>query len=225
MESLDFVGAAGPADASPGWLAERVREGSADLYGVARPLVPPRPIPVFWIFVLRLLAALWAADIMDEKKPLLLALPSMPSTGGVSGLVRMLESLLGPMEAEAEVLLLWVFRTREAGGSSAAVALLGTCQVAVPFWGVPLSDRGSWMGVGGVLTISGPIANGDLSGGSARFSASFAVRGRLGEGATLAAVGGSMVDRPAGVPVLVAAAAEASRGLLLGLVRPVSVGS
>lgn len=61
------------------------------------------------MFVLKFVAALWAAENMDEKKLVPVALPGSgpPSSAvGDKGDAEMLESLLGPTAAEADVLLL-----------------------------------------------------------------------------------------------------------------------
>lgn len=170
--------------------------------------------------MLRLLAAFWAADITDEKKPVF-ALAT--STGGVNGFVVTLESLLGPMVVEAEELLLWAFTMREAGEPSAAA--LGVLQVAALLSRMPPSAKGGWVGDGGVLTIAGaPLSKlgGGVKGGRALFSTSVVIRDRPLGGATLAAVGGSIVGRSAGGSVAVAA--EECRGLSLESGRMVMAG-
>lgn len=116
--------------------------------------------------VLKLLAALWAAESIDEKKPELgLAGTSEPSIGGVRGLAASLERRLGTMVAEAEVLRLWVEpRDREGGVPSAGEDVF---QVDAP--SSPADGR---VGVGGVLTMAGdevPMAGGRVRGSTLDF--------------------------------------------------------
>lgn len=62
---------------------------------------PDGPMLVFWILVLNVFAAFWAADIIDEKNPdVALGGRGTFSDVGVSGAGVMLESLLGPIFPE-----------------------------------------------------------------------------------------------------------------------------
>jgi hypothetical protein len=65
-----------------------------------------------------------------------------------------LESLLGPIEAEAEVLRLCVFSLREAGELSGFDPWLTGCHVATVRLRNRPSDCGSF-GLGGVFTMDG----------------------------------------------------------------------
>jgi hypothetical protein len=68
--------------------------------------------PIFRLVLLKELAALWAAEIIDEKKPpegfwFAVGVGSPLSWVGVKGADTMLESLLGPMFCEFDRLLLF----------------------------------------------------------------------------------------------------------------------
>jgi hypothetical protein len=88
-------------------------------------------IPVFWMLALRLVAAFCAAENMDERK-LVPAFesdaPSLPSVDRDRDEGVKLDDLLGPIAAEADVLLLCVLMFRaddwpsvpEPGSSSGA---------------------------------------------------------------------------------------------------------
>lgn len=80
------------------------------------------------MLLLKLLAAFWAAENMDEKKldPELLLPGIGSSVVGVKGNEKTLESLLGPTAADADELLLWTDQAREEGGPSAIGAGLET---------------------------------------------------------------------------------------------------
>jgi hypothetical protein len=105
---------------------------------------------------LRLLAAVCAADSIDEKK-LELVWPnvaSVPSGGGVSA-VTLDESLLGPIVAEADELRLCWF-TLLAIGDPVATEKVGSFHVVALFSREAVSGSGC-TGLGGVLTIAGAL--------------------------------------------------------------------
>lgn len=151
------------------------------------------------MLVLMLLAALWAADIMDEKNPVLFDAPSLPSRGGVRGAEVAFESLLGASAAEAEELLLCDFNAQEEGEPSKLGIALGILQ-AEAFLSCEARSDGS-VGVGGVFTIAGAFLSGfdgGVRGVRVRELSSDKTRDRLSGDATLAAVGGSMEDGSTG---------------------------
>jgi hypothetical protein len=83
------------------------------LFKLVRLLFAPNVLmPVPWILVLKFVAALWAAEIIDEKKPEpALAVPGVTSplsAVGVRGGADTLESLLGPIVLEADLARRWV---------------------------------------------------------------------------------------------------------------------
>jgi hypothetical protein len=84
---------------------------------------PKLPMLVPWILELKFVAALCAAEIIDEKKlepglPLPPGVTSPLSAVGVSGGAVTLESLLGPMVLEADLARRWVLISWRAGEPS-----------------------------------------------------------------------------------------------------------
>lgn len=157
---------------------------------------PPRPTPEFCIFVLRLLAAFWAAESTDEKNPVAALLVSLRSSGGVSWLEATEENLLfNGAVAEADLLLLWGAKVREAGSSADEVK--PNAFQPKPLWGASWRvGDGCCTGVGGVLMMAGdelPTFAGSVSEGRAPWSGRPVVRERMPEGATaLAGVCGAV---------------------------------
>lgn len=145
---------------SEGAIEVRLEEGEICAFTGVEVLLLLGPIlmPEFWIFVLKLLAAFWAAENIDEKKPDAfggpLAVDSRPSTGGERGADVMCDSLLGPWLTEPDLDRRCALIFREGGLPSEDRGGLE------PRQGAFQSDakaRAVWAstGVGGVFTIAG----------------------------------------------------------------------
>ena len=108
---------------------------------------------VLLIVLLRLLVAVWAADIMEEKKPAAEGVVGPFSGMGDRGAAVMLDSLLGPALADPALDLRVIMLL---GGDDALdlVVAAATGESAEGAGGWEVECLGS-VGVGGVLTMTG----------------------------------------------------------------------
>lgn len=118
---------------------------------------------VFWIVLLRDVAAFCAAEKTDEKKPPpgagVPGLLAGPVSGmGVKGAFVMFESLLGPILPDPDLPLLWAIMLPWAAPPIVSVEAFAAASTTVcePGPGEECAKGALWsVGVGGVLTMTG----------------------------------------------------------------------
>lgn len=143
--------------------------------------------------LLKEVAAFCAAETMEEKNPVALGVLS-PSSVGVKGAAVMLESLLGIIAADPDLLLRCTFIIKEVGLPSTLARGLPPL-LGVLFSGdAPTTEVRLSVGVGGVFTMAGADLSlfGGVRGGRVSIMGGIALALLSGE-AILAAAGGSSI--------------------------------